>query len=92
MAGTAAKPEHVRFESDATLRWHSPDPTVHYGFCGECGSSLFWRATADTTKLVICAGTLDAPTGLTTTTAWWVAAAGDYHVRPNNLIEYDYDG
>ena len=91
MAGTAAKPEDVRFEADATLRWYTPHPTAQYGFCSACGSSLFWRATDDPAKLVICAGTLDSPTGLTTTTAWWVAEASDYHVRPD-VIEYDYDG
>ena len=90
MAGTAAQPEHVEFDADATLRWYTPHPTAQYGFCGECGSSLFWRATIDPDKLVICAGTLDAPTGLKTTMAWWVAEASDYHARPV-LTEYDYE-
>jgi hypothetical protein len=91
MAGTAAKPEDLHFESDATLRWYTPHPTAQYGFCGECGSSLFWRATDESTKLVICAGTLDTPTGLKTTTSWWTAEAADYHVRPS-VVEYDYEG
>ncbi len=91
MAGTAARPDQVRFESDATLRWYTPHPTAQYAFCDQCGSSLFWRATDDPNKLVICAGTLDTPTGLMTTAAWWTAEASDYHLRPD-IVEHEFEG
>jgi hypothetical protein len=91
MAATAAPPSAVTLVADATLAWYAPDPTVEYGFCSRCGSSLFWRAQALPDKLCICAGTLDQPTGLRTTQAWWVAEAGDYHSRPP-LIEHPYEG
>jgi hypothetical protein len=91
MAATAAAPDHVRFDAADTLRWYAPvdDPTVHYGFCGVCGSSLFWRADAHPEKLSICAGPLDGPTGLVTTQAWWVGDAGDYFARPLGVVEYE---
>src|SRR3954468_4087645 len=41
MAATAVRPEQIRFQSDSTLRWYDPVDTVHYGFCGVCGSTLF---------------------------------------------------
>ncbi len=90
MAATAAHPDHVSFVSDATLAWYSPDPTVEYGFCNRCGSTLFWRAASIADKLCITAGTLDQPTGLRTVKAWWVAEAGDYHERPS-IEEFDYE-
>ncbi len=91
MAATAVRPEQITFDSDNTLRWYRPDDTVEYGFCATCGSSLFWRAHAQPDKLCIAAGTLDQPTGLTTLKAWWIAEAGDYHVRAPGVQEHQYE-
>jgi len=91
MAATAVRPDQVTFLSDSTLRWYDPVPTVHYGFCATCGSTLFWRADENAEKLCIAAGTLDQPTGLQTTKAWWVAEAGDYHERAPGVAEFDYE-
>ena len=91
MAATAAHPDQVTFAADDTLRWYQPDDTVEYGFCSQCGSSLFWRAIAIPDKLCITAGSLDQPTGLTTTKAWWIAEAGDYHVRAIGVDEHQYE-
>ena len=61
-----------RLVSDGTLAWHHPadDPNVAYGFCRNCGSSLFWKVSEgpqyEMESTFICAGTLDAPTGLHT--------------------------
>ena len=91
MAATAAQPNQVTFESSDTLRWYEPAPGVEYGFCTNCGSSLFWRAANVDDKLCIAAGTLDQPTGLRTTKAWWVAEAADYHQRPAGVTEFPYE-
>lgn len=89
MAATATDPANLTFESDATLRWYEPASGVGYGFCGSCGATLFWRADGVPDHIAIAAGTLDQPTGLRTTTAWWVAEAGDYHERPTGITEHD---
>jgi len=91
MAATAASPGSIRFISDATLRWYSPDPTVAYGFCSACGSSLFWRSIERPDHLSICAGALDQPTGLRTTSAWWMTEHGDYHTPEPNVDEFGRD-
>ncbi len=64
------------------LTWH-PVPGAEYGFCRTCGSSMFWRAESSPTRMSICAGTLEPPTGLHTVEAWWVSQASDYFVRPD---------
>jgi hypothetical protein len=92
MAATAARPDEVTLEGDDALVWYEPAPGVFYGFCRCCGSTLFWRADAHPEKLSITAGTLDQPTGLRTTEAWWVAEAADYHDRQAGLSEHDRDG
>jgi hypothetical protein len=66
--------------SDA-LRWiESPESAAHAsrGFCGECGSSLFWDAPGRDT-ISIAAGSLDEPTGLKVVEQIYVADAGDYY-------------
>jgi hypothetical protein len=88
MAATAVAPEQITFTAESTLRWYDPVPTVHYGFCSVCGSTLFWKADEVTGKLCISAGSLDQPTGLRTTKAWWVAEAGDYHERQDGLQDF----
>jgi hypothetical protein len=89
MAATAAPPHNVTFVSQVSLTWYEASPGVEYGFCNRCGSSLFWRAEAHPEKLSIAAGTLDLPTRLQTTQAWWVSEASDYYDRPSDLIEFD---
>jgi hypothetical protein len=92
MAATGAAAGDVVFTAEDTLTWHSPEPTVEYGFCSTCGSSLFWRTSARPGWLSICAGSLDQPSGLRTTAASWMAEHADYHIPEPGLIETEYDG
>jgi hypothetical protein len=84
MAATRAALEDISIEdADSLLRWFFPVPEAGYAFCSRCGSSLFWQSTADPARRSICAGTLDTPTGLSTTQAMWTSQASDYHSRPD---------
>ena len=91
LAATAVHPDQITFSADSTLTWYDPAEGVHYGFCNTCGATLFWKNDAQPEKLCIAAGTLDQPTGLSTTKAWWVAEAGDYHERPAGVLEFDFE-
>ncbi len=79
VAASAAQLGDVVLDSDETLIWYHSTETVQYGFCGHCGSTLFWRADETAVSLSIAAGTLDQPTGLTTNLALFGNEAGDYH-------------
>lgn len=84
MAATSARVADLEVDDPhGALTWYDPVPEAGYAFCSRCGSSLFWRSAADPDRRSICAGTLDPPTGLRTTAAWWVSQASDYHVRPD---------
>lgn len=91
MAATAARVKDVVFEAEETLRWYHSTPTVEYGFCGTCGSTLFWRASDKPDHLSVTAGTLDPPTGLTTTLALFSAEASDYHRLDPAVKAVPYD-
>jgi hypothetical protein len=80
-AATAARREHLVLLEDRGLRWIvSPgsESDARRGFCGECGSSLFWDAPARDT-ISIAAGSLDEPTGLRSVGHVYVSQAGDYY-------------
>src|SRR3954453_3720746 len=89
-AATSVASDALRLVSDAGLRWiDSPDSNAHArrGFCGECGSSLFWDAP-DRDTISIAAGTLDQPTGLKTVAQIYTADAADYYdVDPRLPLE-----
>lgn len=88
-AATSCRRDHLRLTSDGTLAWHHPadEPSVAYGFCRECGSSLFWKVVAvppgesqeKLNTIEIWAGTLDPPTGLWTERVIYAGDASDYH-------------
>ena len=78
---TAARFDELEFSEERGLRWiDSPDSEydARRGFCGECGSSLFWQAPGSDT-VSIAAGCFDAPTGIRTVKQIWVDSAGDYY-------------
>lgn len=89
MAATACHTDGLHLDADDTLRWYEAVPGVAYGFCGTCGSTLFWRAGGVPDQISIAAGALDPPTGLTTESAWWTAAASDYHELDHSLVEHE---
>lgn len=83
MAATSAAVTDIGLEGEDLLAWYRPDEHAAYGFCRQCGSSLFWQAASSPERWSICAGTLDPPTRLKTVAAWWVSEASDYHLRPD---------
>ena len=95
MAGSSCHRDHLRFVADDTLAWHHPedDPNVAYGFCRNCGGSLFWKVLEgpgdQADSIAICAGTLDLPTSLTTEGALFTADAADYHTLDPEVEAWD---
>ena len=93
MAASNCCQEHLHFASGDTLAWHHPadDPNVAYGFCRECGSSMFWKVLEgpgdQKDHIALCAGTLDLPTGLTTEGALFTADAADYHTLDPDIAQ-----
>ncbi len=84
---TGAKRDHVKIEdTDGALSWYRSSEQIHRGFCGRCGSSLFFsRDGADT--ITITAGTLDQPTGLNLMMRIFTDDAADYATR-GDLPDY----
>ena len=80
-AYTACAREDLELLETRALRWHELDGSRR-GFCAECGGSLFWERDGRAT-ISIAAGTLEQPTGLTTSHQIFTADAADYYELPD---------
>ena len=86
-AFTAARADDLVLVDNSALLWvDSPesDRRGRRGFCGECGSSLFWQA-ADAERIHVAVGTLDRPTGLRVAGHWYAGDASDYDELSDGL-------
>jgi hypothetical protein len=88
-AYTAVERAGFRLIEQRGLKWYTVSATVRRGFCGECGSSLLWDEDG-LPRMAICAGTIDAPTGLESKAHIYVASKGDYYtLADDGLVRYD---
>ena len=90
-AYTSVKEQDLTLVKQEELRWfHSTTdetPNVHRGFCSQCGSSLFWHPRGQV-NIAVAAGSLDAPTQLTTMGHIWVDQRGDYYAIDDDLPKF----
>ena len=92
-AFTATLEEHLVVGEPSALRWiDSPESDGHArrGFCGECGSSLFWDSP-ERDRISIAAGTLERPAGLRVAGHIYTHQAGDYDAIPDDGLPRDAD-
>jgi hypothetical protein len=78
VAATACRRSAFKLVNDRTLKWYVAVRGFRRGFCGECGSSLFFEED-DAERVSIAAGSLDAPQGLKIAAQIFVSEAGDYY-------------
>jgi len=81
VAATQADRDDVAIHGNA-LRWFRSSETAERGFCGTCGSNLFWRRLGNP-NISIWAGTINGPTGLRMESQLYTEYAGDYYDLPD---------
>lgn len=75
---TSVPRDGLTFTRDEGLVWYQSSDRARRGFCGACGSSLFWDMLKLDSVSVAC-GALDAPTGLRQSKHIFTADKGDYY-------------
>ncbi len=85
-AATSVPKARFHLESAETLRWYEASQTAQRGFCGTCGSFLFWEARGRD-EISFAAGALDGPTGLQVAEHWHLEDAGDYYSIEDGAIK-----
>lgn len=81
---TAPLNRFTLLDSQGALRWYRSSAEAERGFCGLCGSSLFFR-WINGTRMEIAAGSLDGLTGLRMVKHIYVASKGDYYEIDDSL-------
>ena len=78
LAATAAPRGNLKLTRAGGLKWYQSSSEARRGFCGECGSTLFWEGVG-LDHVSIAAGTLDDSSQLTTAAHIFVADKGAYY-------------
>ncbi len=82
VAATSVAREHLHVRGDVS--WYASSGEARRGFCGICGSSLFWERPGGA-RVSIHAGTLDEATGLAVKGHIFVDDKGDYYEIADGL-------
>ena len=86
-AATSASNDRITITGEDALVWYRSSETVQRGFCGRCGSSLFYRPDGQD-RTAIGAGTLDGPTGLRAVKHIYMQSKGDYYDIDDGLPQF----
>jgi hypothetical protein len=90
VAATACDLDRLTLIDDEGLRWYRSSAEAQRGFCSACGSSLFWRPDHEE-YVAIMAGTLDAPTGLSSREHIHTSSTSDYYTITDGLPQFPDD-
>lgn len=77
-ASTHIDESALTLSGETHLRWISVSETARRGFCGECGSVLFWNPR-DEDKISVSMGSIDPPHGVRIEKHIFTASKGDYY-------------
>jgi hypothetical protein len=78
VSATGVPNSRLRFLADEGLRWYTNELASH-GFCGHCGSNLFWRPEPEDDATRIMAGCLQPDNGLEVALHICVRDKSDFH-------------
>ena len=86
VVGTEAKRADLALTEERGLAWYRSSEWARRGFCGDCGSVLFWDNDGD--LIGLNAGSLDQPTGLTLARHIFVDDKADYYEIDDDLPKF----
>lgn len=77
----------LRVTGEEHVRWYQSSEKVRRGFCGRCGSALFWDPLhRDWTGVAL--GAFDTPTGIRLGKHIFVSEKGDYYEIADGLPQH----
>lgn len=82
MHASSADNSRFRITDDTGLKWYRASKRATRGFCGTCGSVLFWRPD-NGSHTSFTAGSIDGDTGLTVEGHIYCDFKGDYYDVPD---------
>jgi hypothetical protein len=91
VAATQSRDADIEIEGREALVWYGASDVARRGFCGTCGSLLFWKHH-DLDSVSIMAGAFDKPSGLHGQSHIFVADKGDYYSIDDGLPQFSRSG
>jgi hypothetical protein len=88
VAATASKLADIVIEGEPAIKWYQASETARRGFCGTCGSLLFWKHN-ERDSISIMAGSFDRPSGLAGESHIFVDDKGDYYEINDGLPQFE---
>ena len=79
--------DRIDVEGGEAIIWYAASEEAKRGFCGRCGSLLFWKHR-DLDTVSVMAGAFDKPTGLDAECHIFVADKGDYYTIDDGLPQH----
>lgn len=89
-AATAVDKTDLTLTSDESLRWYAASSYALRGFCGTCGSALFWKAHS-AAHVAILAGSLDDPSALRAASHICTEGRPAFYALCDGLPQYAHD-
>jgi len=90
-AATNVQDDAISILGRENVKWYAASDFAQRGFCGTCGSVLFWKHhKLDYTSIM--AGAFDQPSGLKGEYHIFVADKGDYYEIDDTLPQYEEGG
>lgn len=90
LAATAAVESDFALTRESGLKWFDSSPQARRGFCGHCGSTLFWRGRGRD-YVAIAAGSIDGATGLQLVQHIHTVDKGDYYGLDDGVVQSPHD-
>ena len=89
VAATRVEDKNLVLTGEDNLVWYEASDDAKRGFCGTCGSVLFWKSNGSTDTSIM-AGSLESPTGLETACHIFTEFKGDYYEISDGLPQHKY--
>ena len=86
-AATAVPKDSLAIIGADHVRWFAGSAFAMRGFCGTCGTALFWKPN-DLPHIAILAGSLDDPTGLKASAHIFTADKGCFYTITDGLPQF----
>ncbi|SHG46920.1 Uncharacterized conserved protein [Kaistia soli DSM 19436] len=89
-ASTNVDEDDLALDGVGHVRWFAASDVAERGFCGNCGSVLFWRRPGSS-RIAIAMGGFDKPTGTMVDRHIFVADKGDYYEIADGIQQFPGD-